>query len=92
MQSARHLSPGTFNYAIVCVAMVLGALRYCYFASGMLFKFKDCSQRIYGSLWYKMTRKQQRDLMFMILYMQRDRHIKAYDFVEISLNTFIKVI
>lgn len=92
LQIFQHFSLSeSLNYIVNFVAMIGALLPYCYFGTSIVHKFKESSQRAYDSLWYNMPLKYQMELKFLLHYTQTERHIKAYNFIECSLGTFLYV-
>lgn len=90
LQSVSRMCIETVNCILIGIGLLLAIYPYFFFASNLMSKFSDCSDRIYGCSSYKLPVKGQLDLNIILLYSQNERSLKGYG-IECSLNTLFRV-
>lgn len=78
-------------YSLVGCMLLSYILPYCYAATIILQSVQMNADRVYESLWFRLSAKRQRYLVLLIQYAQREREIKGYGYISCSMPTVLRV-
>lgn len=87
----RNLNPVFVYYILVSLLTISSVLPYCYNATNTIIALEENLDRIYNSMWYKLSIHQQLNVKILIFYAQQNRQITGFRFVVCSIQTFLKV-
>lgn len=91
IQSWRNIDLLFIYYVMVSIAATMSILPFCYGASYTVESLENCSNRVYNSLWYNLTTKQQYYIKFLLFYSQQKYEVKGYISIPLSIEIFSRV-
>lgn len=68
------------------------AFSYCYYGSNTTDQFKEASDSIYASNWYKLRINDQKTFLMMLVFAQKERNLTGFGFFRCTLDNFQKVV
>lgn len=89
--AVREFDARMINVPLLTLLIICTLLTYCYFASRITAKLNQNINIIYTSKWYLLPLEQQRYIVHMICFAQRNHILYGLNMLPCSLDSFVMV-
>ncbi|XP_032669853.1 odorant receptor 13a-like [Odontomachus brunneus] len=91
MASGKEIGIGLLKTIFAYSAIVMEVFLFCFVGEYLSLKSKSLADAAYNSLWYNMTPKRSKNLLFVIMRSQKQLNITAGGMTNLSLEAFASI-